>query len=192
MVPVCARAMNMTTDAPPPTTDSRPGQARQLPVAFADATPVLESPIMSPTHFPKPHQPNNDVPEEFEPGVPPVAPDEESVPALVPGDPKDQSPSRDSQTSVNAKTARPGAHQVAIPPLGVKAPLSDAGLKLPNERDESTHTTAQAPDPMIVQAKRDIDAGMVDTDMYATPGLDAELRERLVPGPGGKPLASRG
>ena len=39
----------------------------------------------------------------------------------------------------------------------------------------------------MVQAKRDIDAGMVDTDMRATPGLDAELRARLVPGPGGKP-----
>ena len=39
----------------------------------------------------------------------------------------------------------------------------------------------------MVQAKRDIDAGLVDTDMHATPGLDADLRARLVPGPGGKP-----
>ena len=176
----------MTPDAPSPATDSRPGQARQIPVGFAAATPASESPIMSPTPFPKPHHPNNDVPEQFEPGEPPVAPDEGSVPALVPGGPEDQSPSRDSQTSMNAKTRRAGAHQVAIPPLGVKAPLSNAGLKLPHERDESTNATAEAPDPMIVQAKRDIDAGMVDTDMHATPGLDAELRERLVPGPGGK------
>ncbi|MDP2870621.1 hypothetical protein [Methyloversatilis sp.] len=36
------------------------------------------------------------------------------------------------------------------------------------------------PDPVMVQAKRDIDAGMVDTDMHAAPGLDAELRARLV------------
>lgn len=43
---------------------------------------------------------------------------------------------------------------------------------------------------MMVQAKRDIDAGLVDTDMHATPGLDAKLRERLVPGPGGKPPPS--
>lgn len=43
---------------------------------------------------------------------------------------------------------------------------------------------------MMVQAKRDIDAGLVDTDMHATPGLDADLRERLVPGPGGKPPPS--
>ena len=45
---------------------------------------------------------------------------------------------------------------------------------------------------MMVQAKRDIDAGLVDTDMHATPGLDAKLRESLVPGPGGKPPPSGG
>jgi len=44
---------------------------------------------------------------------------------------------------------------------------------------------------LIAQAKRDIDAGMVDTDMRSTPGLDAELRVRLVPGPGGKPPSGR-
>ena len=38
-------------------------------------------------------------------------------------------------------------------------------------------------------AADDIDAGMVDTDMHATPGLDTERRDQLVPGPGGKPLA---
>lgn len=80
-----------------------------------------------------------------------------------------------------------GSRPQATPAPGAKAPLSNPGLALPHERDESTNVTAQAPDPMILQAKRDIDAGMVDTDMHATPGLDAELRERLVPGPGGKP-----
>jgi len=34
---------------------------------------------------------------------------------------------------------------------------------------------------VIQQAKRDLDAGQVDTDMHATPGLDALERERLVP-----------
>ncbi|GAA4405870.1 hypothetical protein GCM10023089_13780 [Quisquiliibacterium transsilvanicum] len=29
--------------------------------------------------------------------------------------------------------------------------------------------------------------GLVDTDLCATPGLDAKLRARMVPGPGGKP-----
>jgi len=68
----------------------------------------------------------------------------------------------------------------------------DDDLALPHERDESTTAVAAAPDPMMAQAKRDIDAGLVDTDMRATPGLDAKLRARLVPGPGGKPPASGG
>ncbi len=89
-------------------------------------------------------------------------------------------------------TTGPGGRQQPTPPRGAKAPLSAPGLALPHERDESTDTTAEAPDPMIVQAKRDIDAGLVDTDMHATPGLDAELRERLVPGPGGKSPPSGG
>lgn len=58
--------------------------------------------------------------------------------------------------------------------------------------DGVAHTTAQAPDAVIVQAKHDIDAGLVDTDMRATPGLDAALRGRLVPGPGGKPPRGNG
>jgi len=86
---------------------------------------------------------------------------------------------------------RPAGSQTGIPADGTKAPLSDAGLKLPHERDQSSKTTDPVPDPKMVQAKRDIDAAMVDTDMRATPGLDAAQRERLVPGPGGKPLASR-
>ena len=59
--------------------------------------------------------------------------------------------------------ALPVGRQVATPRRGVKAP-----------------------DPLMVQAKKDIDAGMVDTDMRATPGLDAQRRASLVPGPGGK------
>ena len=92
---------------------------------------------------------------------------------------------------MNPKSRRPVGRQLATPARGAKAPLSRPGLALPHERDQATHTTAQAPDPMMVQAKRDIDAGLVDTDMHATPGLDADLRERLVPGPGGKPPPSR-
>jgi hypothetical protein len=82
-------------------------------------------------------------------------------------------------------------HPTAIPAHGAKAPLSPPGLKLPHERDQSSDVTAPAPDPRMVQAKRDIDAGLVDTDMRATPGLDAQQRERLVPGAGGKPLSAR-
>ena len=60
-------------------------------------------------------------------------------------------------------------------------------MPLPHERDESAPATAVDPDPAVAQAKRDIDAGLVDTDMRATPGLDAGRRARLVPGAGGKP-----
>ena len=45
---------------------------------------------------------------------------------------------------------------------------------------------APPPDPVMQQAKRDLDAGKIDTDLRATPGLDATRRAELVPGAGGK------
>lgn len=89
--------------------------------------------------------------------------------------------------SMNPSGRRPVGRQVATPPRGAKAPLSPPGLPLPHERDETVNDTAEAPDPKMVQAQRDLDAGLVDTDMRATPGLDAKRRARLVPGPGGQP-----
>lgn len=94
--------------------------------------------------------------------------------------------------SMNPNGRRPVGRQQPTPPRRAKAPLSSAGLALPHERDPSIDTTAEAPDPKMVQAKRDIDAGQVDTDMRATPGLDAKRRAKLVPGPGGKPPPSGG
>lgn len=83
-----------------------------------------------------------------------------------------------------------GPNDPQVPsPRDTKAPRSGPGLALPHERDESPEATPAAPDAVISQAKRDIDAGMVDTDMWATPGLDAAQRERLVPGPGGQPTS---
>lgn len=93
--------------------------------------------------------------------------------------------------SMKRKENRPVGRQRATLPRLTKAPGSPAGLALPHERDESSDSAAVTPDPVMVQAKRDIDAGLVDTDMRATPGLDAERRARLVPGPGGKPPSSR-
>ena len=61
------------------------------------------------------------------------------------------------------------------------------GLPLPHERDESTGGTEEAPREVIKQAARDLQRGLVDTDMRATPGLDAKKRRELVPGPGGAP-----
>ena len=82
-----------------------------------------------------------------------------------------------------------GAAAVGKAPLapGAGAASKGAGLSLPHERDESTHSVASKPDPVMVQAHRDMEAGMVDTDMRATPGLDAQRRAALVPGAGGKP-----
>jgi hypothetical protein len=68
------------------------------------------------------------------------------------------------------RSARPGTQ----PP---------ADLPLPHERDQSAHATAAKPDKVIAQAKRDLDAGMVDTDMHATAGIDAQRREAMVPTP---------
>lgn len=92
---------------------------------------------------------------------------------------------------LNPRARRPIGRQTATPARGAKGAARPAsGLKLPHERDQSTDAVAATPDPVMVQAKRDIDAGLVDTDMRATPGLDAERRARLVPGPGGKPPPS--
>lgn len=92
--------------------------------------------------------------------------------------------------SPNPRTRRPIGRQQPTPPRGAKPPTLNPDLPLPHERDQSTDATAKAPDPQMVQAQRDIDAGLVDTDMRATPGLDAKRRARLVPGPGGKPPPS--
>lgn len=75
-------------------------------------------------------------------------------------------------------------------PTATRGPRTSDG-KLPHERDQSAHTTAEAPDPVIAQAKRDLDGGLVDTDMRATPGLDSRQRADLVPGAGGVPLSKR-
>lgn len=92
---------------------------------------------------------------------------------------------------MKAASRPPTGRQLATPPRKKAITLVPPdGLALPHERDESNRSTAAQPDPMMVQAQKDIDAGLVDTDMRATAGLDAEQRVRLVPGPGGKPYAS--
>ena len=69
-----------------------------------------------------------------------------------------------------AKTAK----KKAAPPRGDE-------LLLPHERDQDpTDATAPQPDPLIEQARRDIESGQVDTDLHNTPGLDAERRRELL------------
>ena len=65
--------------------------------------------------------------------------------------------------------------------------LSETVLPLAPEADASRGNPDVKTDAVIEQAKADLDAGLVDTDMRDTPGLDAALRDALVPGPGGNP-----
>jgi len=55
-------------------------------------------------------------------------------------------------------------------------------LALPHERDQGLNATSARPDARIEQARRDLAAGQVDTDLRATAGLDAERRARLLRG----------
>lgn len=56
------------------------------------------------------------------------------------------------------------------------------GPSLPHERDQQTAATHPDPDPQIARAAKDLKQGQVDTDLRATPGLDADLRGDLVQG----------
>jgi hypothetical protein len=101
----------------------------------------------------------------------------------------------------------PGAHSVpianastesAMKPLSQAAPRDgnlradqprtpgDAsrpqGPSLPHDRDQQATATAAEPDPHIERAARDLQQGQVDTDLRATPGLDADRRGGMVKG----------
>jgi hypothetical protein len=99
--------------------------------------------------------------------------------------------SKPTPSTKRASKVRPAKGPAAVgkAPLapGAGTAVKGVGLPLPHERDESTRSVAAKPDPVMVQAHRDIEAGLVDTDMRATPGLDAQRRAALVPGAGGKP-----
>ncbi len=56
------------------------------------------------------------------------------------------------------------------------------GPSLPHDRDQQAAATPAEPDPHIRRAARDLQQGQVDTDLRATPGLDAERRGGMVPG----------
>ena len=53
---------------------------------------------------------------------------------------------------------------------------------LPHERDQQNTATNAQPDPQVDRAARDLKQGQVDTDLRATPGLDAERRGGMVKG----------
>ncbi len=81
-----------------------------------------------------------------------------------------------TSTSKPRTTPAPSADAV---PEG--QPAAGRDLPLPHERDASSGQVAEAPDPMILRAKKDLDDGQVDTDMWGTAGLDHARKERLVP-----------
>ena len=60
--------------------------------------------------------------------------------------------------------------------------VAPQGPSLPHERDQQNQATNPEPDPDIQRAARDLKQGQVDTDLRATPGLDAERRGDLVKG----------
>jgi hypothetical protein len=56
----------------------------------------------------------------------------------------------------------------------------ESRMRLPHERDESTQAGPSGPRQVMLRAKRDLDAGLVDTDLRNTPGLDARQRTKLL------------
>jgi hypothetical protein len=76
-----------------------------------------------------------------------------------------------------AQNNAPAARKPGKTERGVPTPP----VALPHERDQASDQTERAVDPVIEQAHRDIKDGQVDTDMRATPGLDAERRARVAP-----------
>jgi hypothetical protein len=60
--------------------------------------------------------------------------------------------------------------------------VAPKGPSLPHERDQQNDATHPEPDADIKRAAKDLKQGQVDTDLRATPGLDAERRGDLVQG----------
>jgi hypothetical protein len=54
--------------------------------------------------------------------------------------------------------------------------------RLRHERDESADKAQSGPRDAMKRAKRNLDAGLVDTDLRNSPGMDAEQRRRLLKG----------
>ena len=87
-----------------------------------------------------------------------------------------------------AKTKPPVEPSTAAAPDGRRERTpspANAGrrLPLPHERDTSHGQVNPEPDPIIERAARDLAEGQVDTDLRATPGLDAQRRRKLVRSP---------
>lgn len=108
--------------------------------------------------------------------------------------PKHPVPNPRESSPVQKKPPSPANLVSRTPRAPGSTPMEEAEehLQLPHERDENAEMTDGKVRPEIEQASRDLENGLVDTDMRATPGLDAAQRERYVPGPGGKPPKKKG
>lgn len=103
------------------------------------------------------------------------------MPAPVPG------PLDAAATPDRARPTLPADQSMAHESLA--HPGAGDDLQQPNDRDErvggpSTQSQGDRPDPLMEQAARDLAEGQVDTDLRATPGIDADRREDLVDGGG--------
>lgn len=77
---------------------------------------------------------------------------------------------------------RPRAPTPPAEPSLPPGPLPpNSGRKLPGERDDAMDSDGHTSGELMRQAARDLAAGQVDTDLRATPGLDAPRRRKLVP-----------
>lgn len=70
----------------------------------------------------------------------------------------------------------------ATPPKRKSRPAPAPQVPLmPHERDQIVGQAGRQSRAVMRQASRDLEAGQVDTDLRATPGLDAQRRRKLVP-----------
>lgn len=97
----------------------------------------------------------------------------------------------DSAPEQRHNPLRPGSGPVhvartPVAPGSVPTPHDGDELKLPHERDQSVDdSTPDVPNARMLQAKKDLDAGQMDTDMRNVPGLDAQRRAQAVGGAAG-------
>jgi hypothetical protein len=71
---------------------------------------------------------------------------------------------------------------VGKPPIAPDDPEPGAGTDLPltHEREESIGDTGNHPDAVIEQARKDLDAGLVDTDLREQAGVDEQQRREML------------
>lgn len=57
---------------------------------------------------------------------------------------------------------------------------TEDAMRMPFEQDQSSDSSAEQPHDKMRQAKKDLDAGLVDTDLWGSPGQDAERQRELL------------